>query len=98
MRSVDTVYRELRTLSASISNATAIDRVFEMILNFCFYLVLIFICFGIMGIGVLSFAVAFSSTILAVSFIIGSACSSLFEGLVMILARRPFGKSTVRLA
>lgn len=90
---MDSVYRELRTLSAGISNATAIDRVFEMILNICFYTVLCFICFGILGIGVLTFAVTFSSTILALSFIIGSACSSIFEGLMMILVRRPYGTS-----
>lgn len=87
---MDSVYRELRTLSAGISNATAIDRVFEMILNVCFYTVLCFICFAILGIGVLTFAVTFSSTILALSFIIGSACSSIFEGLMLILVRRPY--------
>ena len=92
MQSVDSVYRELRTLSAGISNATAIDRVFEMILNICSYTVLFFICIGILGIGVLTFAVTFSTTIVALSFIIGSACSSIFEGLVMILVRRPYGR------
>ena len=98
MQSVDSVYRELRTLSAGISNATAIDRVFEMILNIFFYTVLVFICFAILGIGVLTFAVTFSSTILALSFIIGSAFSSLFEGLLMILARRPYGRFQTKLA
>jgi small-conductance mechanosensitive channel len=86
------VYRELRTLSAGINNATAIDRVFEIILNICFYTALFFICLGILGIGVLTFAVTFSSTVLALSFIIGSACSSIFEGLMMILVRRPYGR------
>jgi small-conductance mechanosensitive channel len=92
LQSVDSVYRELRTLSAGINNATAIDRVFEMILNICFYTALFFISLGILGIGVLTFAVTFSSTVLALSFIIGSACSSIFEGLMMILVRRPYGR------
>lgn len=95
---MDSVYRELRTLSAGISNATAIDRVFEMILNICIYTILFFICIGILGIGVLTFAVTFSSTILALSFIVGSACSSIFEGLMMILVRRPYGRLKHRLA
>jgi Na+/citrate or Na+/malate symporter len=91
------VYRELRTLSAGISNATAIERVFEMILNTCFYAILFFICLAILGIGALTFALTFSSIILALSFIIGSASSSMFEGILMILVRRPYGTSDIRL-
>jgi small-conductance mechanosensitive channel len=87
------VYRELRTLSAGISNATAIERVFEMILNFVFYAILLFICLAIMGVDALAFGLTMTGWFIALSFIIGSSCSSTFEGILMILVRRPYGKS-----
>jgi small-conductance mechanosensitive channel len=89
---VDCVYRELRTLSAGIGNATAIERVFEMMLNFVFYFILMFVCLALVGVDALAFGVTVIGWILALSFVIGTACSSTFEGIIMILARRPYGK------
>jgi small-conductance mechanosensitive channel len=88
------VYRELRTLSAGIANATAIERVFEMILNFGFYFILLFVCLAVLGVDALAFGVTVTGWVLALSFVIGSACSSTFEGIIMILVRRPYGKKS----
>jgi small-conductance mechanosensitive channel len=88
---VDSVYRELRTLSAGIDNATAIERVFEMILNAVFYAIILLVCFAILGLDALAFLVTTLSALLALSFIVGSASSSTFEGIMMILVRRPYG-------
>jgi len=115
-RAVDNVYRELKTLSAAVRNASAsksvlhvkiltctpfshptfefffpVDRVFESILNFLFYIFLYWIVFIFLdSLDAINFSLALASIIFSCSFVIGSACSSVFEGILMILIRRPY--------
>lgn len=49
VKSVDTVYKELRLLRASVANASKIDRAFESIFNIIFYTIVICIILSQIG-------------------------------------------------
>ena len=90
-QSIDCLYREMRSLSASISNTTSIERVYESILNYSFYTVLVFTCLAVLGFDSWTLGILVASVGMAFSFGIGSASGAIFEGILMILLRRPFG-------
>jgi hypothetical protein len=53
-KSVDTVYKELRLLRASIANSAQIDIAFEKIVNSFFYFFLVIVAVTILGIKIWS--------------------------------------------
>lgn len=74
-QSVDSLYRELRLVSASIKNSAAIDRAYETILNWCFYTILLVIGLAILGVDTLSLFISLSSILVAFAFMIGKFTS-----------------------
>ena len=90
-KSVDSVYKEFRMLSASIQNSSQIDRAFENMFNVGFYITLVTIVMSVLGLNPLALFLSLSSVILAFAFMIGSASSKYFEGVLFILVRRPYG-------
>ena len=90
-RSVDTVYKELRLLRASVASSSKIDEALENIFNIVFYAVMIIVILTLMGFDPLSLFLSLSSIILAFAFMIGSASAKYFEGLLFILVQRPYG-------
>lgn len=90
VRCCDMVYKSLRLLRASISNSGQIDRGFESIMNWAFYTVLVCIILAANGFNPLALFLSFSSVLLAFAFVIGSASSKYFEGILFILVRRPY--------
>ena len=87
VKSVDSVYKELTLLRASISNSSKMDRAFETILNFGFYFVLFCIVLSVMGVDPLVLFASISGFVLGFAFMVGSAASKYFEGLLFILVR-----------
>jgi hypothetical protein len=79
VKSIDSVYKSLRTLRASIHNSSQIDRAFELIINFFFYLVLLCVVLATFEVDPLAIFLSFSSIIVAFAFIIGGASSKYFE-------------------
>ena len=79
VKSVDSVYKRLRLLRASIENAGQIDKSAEKILNCVFYGVLIIIFLSIVNLDPLALFLSFSSIIVAFAFMIGSASAKYFE-------------------
>eukprot|EP00934_Nitzschia_sp_Nitz4_P008246 Nitzschia sp. Nitz4//scaffold44_size153857//151542//153963//NITZ4_002752-RA/size153857-snap-gene-0.221-mRNA-1//-1//CDS//3329552250//8236//frame0 len=77
VRSVDNVYKEIRLLRASVSNSTRVDAAFVVSLY-------------VFGIDPLALFVSVSGIVVSVSFMIGSASSSYFQGLIFILIRCPY--------
>ena len=71
VKSVDSVYKELRLLDASIENASQIDRAFENIINVIFYVVLLTLILFFFGLDPLAFFLSLTSIILAFAFMIG---------------------------
>lgn len=91
VKSVDAVYKRLRLLSASIENAGQIDHAAEQILNWIFYTIVAIIIVTILGFDPLAMFLSLSSIIVGFAFMIGNASSRYFEGILFVLARRPYG-------
>eukprot|EP00571_Detonula_confervacea_P004055 CAMPEP_0172329148 /NCGR_PEP_ID=MMETSP1058-20130122/60728_1 /TAXON_ID=83371 /ORGANISM="Detonula confervacea, Strain CCMP 353" /LENGTH=1223 /DNA_ID=CAMNT_0013046305 /DNA_START=38 /DNA_END=3710 /DNA_ORIENTATION=- len=91
VKSVDTVYKNLRLLRASIANSAQIDFAFERIINCFFYFFLAIVAVAILGFNDIWTAfLSFNTVFLAFSFLFGSAASNYFEGLLLIFVRRPY--------
>jgi len=90
VKSVDTVYKQLRLLRASISNSAQIDLAFERIVNWFFNFFLAVIVVSILGIKIWTVFLSLNTFLLGFSFLFGSAASNYFEGLLLIFVRRPY--------
>ena len=84
-KSVDSVYKELTLLRASISNSSKMDRAFEKIINLAFYFVLFCVVLSVMGVDPLVLFASVSGFVLGFAFMVGAAASKYFEGLLFIL-------------
>lgn len=90
VKSIDTVYKQLRLLRASIANSGQIDNAFEKLVNVFFYFFLVIIAVAIAGVDIWSVFLSFNTFFLGFSFLFGSAASNYFEGLLLIFLRRPY--------
>jgi hypothetical protein len=90
VKSIDAIYKELRLLSASIANAGQIDNAAERIFNCIFYTVVAIIIMSILGLDPMAMFLSLSSIIVAFAFMIGNASAKYFEGILFVLARRPY--------
>jgi small-conductance mechanosensitive channel len=66
--------------------------VYESILNYAFYALLVFGILAVLGFDALAFGLAVAVVAIAFSVVIGSTSSAIFEGVLMILVRRPYGR------
>ena len=87
VKSVDTVYKELRLLQASVQNSSKIDQAFERIFNVMFYVVVTCVILSQIGYDPLALFLSISGVVLGFAFMIGSASSKYFE--VCPMYRRP---------
>jgi len=90
IKSIDTVYKELRLLRASIANSAQIDYAFEHVVNFFFYFFLIVASVLILGFNLWSVIIAMNGFLFSFSFSFGAAASNWFEGLLLIFVRRAY--------
>jgi hypothetical protein len=79
VKSVDSVYKELRILRAAVANSSMIDHSFESIINGFFYVIVTTIILGQLGFDPLALFLAASGVVLGFAFMIGSASSKYFE-------------------
>lgn len=90
VKSCDTCYKNMRLLRASVKNNGQIDHSFESVLNGVLFVVLAIITIAALGFDPLALFLSLSSIILAFAFMISSASSKYFEGILFILVRRPY--------
>lgn len=79
LKSIDAVYKEFRVLQASIENSGTVDRAFELIVNWAFYIILWIIILYIVGLDPLGMFLSISSFVIGFAFMIGNASSKYFE-------------------
>jgi small-conductance mechanosensitive channel len=91
VKSVDTIYKELRLLTANISNSSQMDKAVENLLNVVFYIILGAIVVNRLGENPLTLFFSFSSVILAFAFMFGKSAAKYFDGCLFILVQRPYG-------
>jgi len=89
-QSVDNVYKKMRLLLASLKNSQRLDHVLENILNYIFYVLLFFIVIAVLGFDPFSVLLSFTTILLSFTFAFGGAASKYTEGIISIVARRPF--------
>jgi small-conductance mechanosensitive channel len=87
VKSVDSVYKELRLLRASVASSSRIDGAFEKVINIGFYSSVG--CIVLYAVGVDPFVLfgSVSAFVLAFAFMFRDAASKYFEGLLLILVR-----------
>ena len=79
VKSVDTVYKSLRLLRASISNSSQIGHATEIMINVVFYFFVFCIILASFKVNPLAFFLSLSSVIIAFAFMIGAASAKYFE-------------------
>jgi hypothetical protein len=79
VKSIDSVYKDMRILRAAVANSSSIDHAFESIINGVFYVIVTTIILGQLGFDPLALFLSISGVILAFAFMIGSASSKYFE-------------------
>lgn len=92
VKSVDSVYKEVKLLRATIKNSEKIDLALERFINVVFYVVSGSVLLSQLGFNPFNLFLSLSSIILAFAFMIGSAASKMCEGWLFILIRRPVRK------
>ncbi|KAL7557214.1 hypothetical protein ACA910_001282 [Epithemia clementina (nom. ined.)] len=90
VKAIDNVYKEVRLLENAILNASHIDREYEKLMNFLFYILLVFVIYGGLGLDLGALIVALTTFILGFAFMIGPASAQVFEGVVLVLGRQPY--------
>jgi hypothetical protein len=89
-KSIDSLYKELRKLRASIANEGRMNAGSEKILNVVFYFILLMIGLSVVGVDPVALFGVLASSILGFSFMISGASSDYFRGLLFILVQRPY--------
>jgi hypothetical protein len=89
-KSVDSLYKELRLLRAGIDNEAKMNATSETLLNYLFYFIVGCIFLYIIGVDPAALLGALATFIIGFAFAIGSALGKWFEGMLMILLRRPY--------
>jgi hypothetical protein len=79
VKSVDSVYKSMRLLRATIENSSQIDHAFENIFNVFFYITVACIVLAQLGFNPHAIYLSLASFILAFAFMIGSASAKYFE-------------------
>lgn len=79
VRSIDSVYKDLRMLRATVAASSKIDKALESIMNIVFYVSVFCIILAAYDFDPLALFLSLSSIILAFAFMIGSASAKYFE-------------------
>jgi hypothetical protein len=89
-KSIDSVYKEMRLLRAGIENEAKLNVTSESLLNYVFYFIVGCVFLNIVGVDPIALFGTISAFILGFAFALGSALGKWFEGMLMILVRRPY--------
>ena len=90
VKSIDTIYKELRLIRASILNAQKMNAASQKVWDVVFYIVMICILLAVIGIDPLALIGSLLAVIVGLSFMVGSALAKAFEGLLLVLVRKPY--------
>lgn len=77
-------------LQNNIDNSSHVDKAYEKIINVVFYFALFILGTSILGWNSWEAIVGLSAFIVSFGFMIGSGTAQLFEGVLLVLARKPY--------
>jgi hypothetical protein len=78
-KSIDTVYKDLRLLRASVASSSKMDQAFENVINIAFYVAVGSVVLLVIGVSPLALFATVSTFVLAFAFAIRDASSKYFE-------------------
>ena len=90
VKAIDGIYKQVRLLENAVLNASHIDREYEKVMNFCFYLILAILIYGFLGLDLSALTLALTTFVLGIAFMVGPASAQVFEGLMLVLGRQPY--------
>jgi hypothetical protein len=90
VKSVDTVYKEIRKLRASVANEGKVNAAAEKLINVMFYFVLICFFMAALGIDPVVIFGGLATFIISFSFCVSGASSDYIRGLLFVLVQRPY--------
>ncbi|KAG7371166.1 mechanosensitive ion channel [Nitzschia inconspicua] len=90
VKSVDTVYKEIRKLRASIANEGKMNAGTEKLINAVFYFILAFCLLAALGLDPMVIFGGLAAFIISFSFCVSGASSDYIRGLLFILVQRPY--------
>lgn len=90
VQTYDSVYKRLRYFRASVGNSSLIDQVLEQIVDGIFDFVLMLLILQLLKLNPWAILVSISTLLFSTAFAIGPSLSRYIEGVLMIVARRPY--------
>ncbi|KAL3920681.1 MAG: hypothetical protein SGILL_003135 [Bacillariaceae sp.] len=90
VKSIDTVYKEVRKLRASVANESKMNAGTEKIINAAFYFILIFCFLAAIGMDPVVIFGGLAAFVISFSFCVSGASSDYIKGLLFILVQRPY--------
>lgn len=92
VKSIDVIYKQLRLLSANISNSSQMDAAVENLVNVVFYILLAAVVIYRLGSDPVGLFLSLSSFLLLFAFSFGKTAAKYFDGCLFILVQRPYGE------
>lgn len=90
VQACDSVYKRLRYFRAAVGNSSVIDQVLEQIVDGIFYFVLLLLILSVLKLNPWALLVSISTLLFSTAFAIGPSLSRYIEGILLIVARRPY--------
>lgn len=90
VQACDSIYKRLRYFRASVGNSSVIDQVLEQIIDGIFFFVLVLVIVTLLKYNPWTLLVSMSTLLFSTAFAIGPSLSRYIEGVLMIIARRPY--------
>jgi len=91
LKSCDKVYKQLRMFRATVMNSAQLDNAFEFIMNIFFYLIVSCVILQIVfAINPTTLLLGMVGLLVPFSFAISNASSKWFEGVLLVLVRKPY--------
>jgi small-conductance mechanosensitive channel len=89
-KSIDELYKELRLLRLALQNDAHMNKTSEKLINIVYYFIVICCFLAALGINPFTLFMGVAGIVVGFAFMIGGASSKYFEGVLMVLVRRPY--------
>ncbi|OEU21923.1 hypothetical protein FRACYDRAFT_136035, partial [Fragilariopsis cylindrus CCMP1102] len=90
VKSIDSVYKQLRLILANINSSSQIDRAYGQIANLIFGVAAVLIGLFCLGVNIEHLVLGAAGLLVSFAFLIGAAASKYLEGILLILVRKPY--------
>lgn len=90
VKSIDSVYKELKLILANINSSSQIDRAYGQIANLLFFISGTVVGLWSLSVDIKTLVIGISGLLVSFAFMIGSSASKYLEGILLILVRRPY--------